>query len=55
MTRAHSDVVEDSSVLGCDAMLLGERFLTFQKTAVPFSSGLYGPGRILVGPNDRED
>jgi hypothetical protein len=34
---------------------LGERLLTFQGTAVPFSSGLYSPRRVIVGPYDPAD
>jgi hypothetical protein len=45
---AHSDAVEDSNLLGCDTVLLGERFLTFQRTAVTFTSGSSSLSRKLM-------
>jgi hypothetical protein len=32
-------VAEDPSLLGCDAVVLGAVYLTFQRIAVPSSSG----------------
>jgi hypothetical protein len=37
--EVHGGVAEDWSLLGCDAMSLGEWFLTFQRNIVPSSSG----------------
>ena len=43
-----SSVVEDSGLLGCDAVLLGECFSMFWRNEVPSSSVVEGSGDVFV-------